>query len=88
MAWWPAELRARFGAAAVSIRRVHRGGWPVCRATKGELESREAAAAVRFQRDQQGRRPTDVRAHTIRDLLVVRYTGIFTQTEAHLAASE
>jgi uncharacterized protein YbcI len=60
----------------------------VSRLTKGEIEGQVAAAAVRFQREQQGRGPADVRAHLLRDVLVVRYTGIFTSTEAHLAATD
>ena len=66
----------------------HPPGDAVGRVTKGEIESRVAAAAVRFQREQQGRGPTDVRAHLIRDLLVVRSSGIFTATETHLATTE
>lgn len=57
-------------------------------ATKGSLEADVANAVVRFQREQQGRGATDVRAHLIGDLVVVRCAGIFTPTEAHLAASE
>ncbi len=43
---------------------------------------------VRFQREQQGRGATDVRAHLLGDLIVVRCGGIFTPTEARLAVSE
>lgn len=57
-------------------------------ATKGKTESEVASAVVRFQREQQGRGATDVRAHLLGDLLVVRCGGIWTPTEAHLAASE
>ncbi len=57
-------------------------------ATKGGIESEVANAVVRFQREQQGRGATDVRAHLLGDLLVVRCGGIFTPTEAHPAASE
>jgi uncharacterized protein YbcI len=56
--------------------------------TRGELESAVANVAVTFQREQQGRGPTDVRAHVVGELLLVRSRGIFTQTEANLAASE
>lgn len=57
-------------------------------ATKGSIESEVANAVVRFQREQQGRGATDVRAHLLGDLIVVRCGGIFTPIEAHLAASE
>lgn len=56
--------------------------------TKGSIESEVANAVVRFQREQQGRGATTVRAHLLGDLIVVRCSGIFTATEAHLAASE
>lgn len=56
--------------------------------TKGSLEAEVANAVVRFHREQQGRGPNVVRAHLVGDLLLVRCSGIFTQTEAHLAATE
>jgi uncharacterized protein YbcI len=64
-----------------------RGGG-VGRPTKGSIEAEVANAVVRFQREQQGRGPEDVRAHLIGELIVVRCSGIFTPTEAHLAATE
>jgi uncharacterized protein YbcI len=60
----------------------------VDRPTKGTIEAEAANAVVRFQREQQGRGPADVRAHLVGNLLLVRSAGIFTQTEAHLAASD
>lgn len=56
--------------------------------TKGAIEAEIAAAAVRFQREQQGRGPTDARAYVIGDMVLIRCTGIFTATETHLSASE
>lgn len=56
--------------------------------TRGEVEAEVASATVKFQREQQGRGPTDVRAHLVGELLLVRSRGIFTPTEAHLAASD
>lgn len=58
------------------------------RPTKGTIEAEIANIVVRFQREQQGRGPSDVRAHLIGDLVVVRCTGIFTPAEARLAASD
>jgi uncharacterized protein YbcI len=58
------------------------------RTTKGSIEAEVANALVRFQREQQGRGATDVRAHLVGDIMIVRSGGIFTPTEAHLAASE
>src|SRR5579871_235801 len=60
----------------------------VNRPTKGTIEAEVANAVVRFQREQQGRGPTDVRAYLLGDLVLVRCGGIFTPTEARLAASE
>ena len=56
--------------------------------TKGTLEAAAAGATVKFHREQQGRGPTDVRAHLIGDLLLIRSTGIFTPTETHLSVTE
>lgn len=58
------------------------------RLTKGAIEAEVANAVVRYQREQQGRGPSDVRAHLIGDLLVVRCTGILTATETRLLASD
>lgn len=56
--------------------------------TKGSIEAEVANAVVRFQREQHGRGAADVRAHLVGDIVIVRSGGIFTPTEAHLAASE
>ena len=58
------------------------------RPTKGSIEAEIANAVVKFQREQQGRGPSDVRAHLVGELILVRCAGIFTPTEAHLAATE
>ena len=58
------------------------------RATRGSIEAEIAGAVVRFQREQQGRGATEVRAHLLGDLVLVRCGGIFTPTEARLAVSE
>lgn len=56
--------------------------------TKGSLEATIANAVVRFQREQHGRGAETVRAHIVGELVIVRSIGIFTATEARLAASE
>ncbi len=58
------------------------------RPTKGTLEAEVANAVTRFHREQQGRGPTDVRAHLLGDLILVRCAGIFTPTEARLAVTD
>ncbi len=58
------------------------------RPTKGTMEAEVANAVVRFQREQQGRGPSEVRAHLLGDLMLVRCAGIFTPTETRLAVSE
>jgi len=50
----------------------------VNRPIKGSLEAGIANAVVRFQREQQERGATDVRAHLLGDLVLVRCTSIFT----------
>lgn len=57
-------------------------------ATKESIEAEVANAVVRFQREQQGRGATQVRAHLQGDMVVVRCGGIFTPTEARLVTSE
>ena len=56
--------------------------------SKGELEAAAASAYVKFQREQQGRGPSEVRAHLLGDLLLIRSSGIFTPTETHLSATD
>lgn len=56
--------------------------------TKGTIEADIAGAVVRFQREQQGRGASDVRAHLIGDLVLVRCSGIFTPIEARLLTSD
>lgn len=58
------------------------------RMTKGTIEAEIANAITRFHREQQGRGPTDVRAHLIGDMVLVRCSGILTPTEVHLSASD
>ena len=58
------------------------------RPTKGALEAEVANSVVRFQREQQGRGPVEVRVHLVGDMILVRCTGIFTPTETHLSATE
>ena len=54
----------------------------------GALEAQIANAAGKFQREQQGRGPEDVRVHLAGRLVLVHSSGIFTTTEFHLSASE
>ena len=58
------------------------------RTTKGAIEAEVSNAVVRFHREQQGRGPTDVKASIIGDVIMVRCSGVFTPTEAHLCATE
>lgn len=56
--------------------------------TKGELEAEIAKAVIKFQKEQQGRGPTDVRAFLVADQVLVRMSGIFTPNETHLAVTD
>lgn len=58
------------------------------RTTRGTIEAQVANAASLFQREQQGRGPTDVRVYLNGDLIVVRSRGIFTKTETKLLQTE
>ena len=58
------------------------------RTTKGSIEAEVSNAVVRFQREQHGRGPTDVRTAILGDMVLVRSSGIFTPTEARLCATE
>ncbi len=58
------------------------------RLTRGTIEAQVATAVVHFQREQQGRGPSNVRVTLIGDLLLVRSIGIFTPTESRLILSE
>src|SRR2546423_909246 len=60
----------------------------VSKLTRGTIEAQVANAVVQFQREQQGRGPSDVRVNLIGDLLLVRCMGIFTLTETRLTLSE
>ncbi len=52
--------------------------------TQGELEAAVCQGMCQFQQEFMGRGPSDVRAHLIKDLLVVRLHGILTAAEQHL----
>lgn len=58
------------------------------RQRKGTIEEAVATAVKQFHREQQGRGPSDVRAHLVGYLLLIRCIGILTPTETHLAPTE
>jgi uncharacterized protein YbcI len=60
----------------------------VSKATKGSIEAEVSNASARFQREQHGRGPKDVRAMLNADVLLVRSTGIFTPIEESLMTTE
>jgi len=55
--------------------------------TRGEIEAAICDGMSRFEREYMGRGPTDIRAHLIGDLLVVRLRDILTAAERHLVAT-
>lgn len=55
--------------------------------TQGEIEAAVCQGMCQFQQEFLGRGPRDVRAHLIRDLLVVRLYGVLTAAEKHLVES-
>ncbi len=52
--------------------------------TQGEIEAAICEGVGRFEQDYMGRGPTDIRAHLIGDLLVVRLRGVLTAAEQQL----
>ncbi len=52
--------------------------------TQGEIEASVCTVVRRFEQDYFGRGPTDIRAHLINDLILVRLQGVLTAAEQHL----
>lgn len=52
--------------------------------TLGEIEAAVCKGVSQFEQEYMGRGPTDIRAHLIGDLLVVRLQGVLTAAEQHL----
>jgi uncharacterized protein YbcI len=55
--------------------------------TPGEIEAAVCRGMTRFAQECMGRRPKDVHAHLIGDLLLVRLQGVLTAAEQHLVKS-
>jgi uncharacterized protein YbcI len=55
--------------------------------TQGEIEAAVCDGIRHFEHDYMGRGPTEVHAHLLGDLLVVRLQGVLTAAEQHLAKS-
>lgn len=55
--------------------------------TQGEIEAAICEAATRFEQEYMGRGPSDIHAHLIGDLLVVRLRGVLTAAEQQLVKS-
>jgi uncharacterized protein YbcI len=56
--------------------------------SQGEMEARFTEAMVKFERDFMGRGPSEVKSYIIDDLVLVRFKGIITRAEHHLAAAD
>lgn len=54
------------------------------RKTKGQAEAEISKAVVKFEREYMGRGPADIKTHIIRDMVIVRLTGILTPAEQQL----
>jgi uncharacterized protein YbcI len=52
--------------------------------TQGEIESAIAEGMSRFEQEYMGRGPSEVRAHLIDGLVIVRLKGVLTAAEQHL----
>lgn len=55
--------------------------------TQGEIEAAVCEGMKSFEQEYMGRGPKDIRAHLLRDLLVVRLEGVLTAAEQHLVKS-
>jgi uncharacterized protein YbcI len=55
--------------------------------TKGEIEAAFCAGMKRFEQEFMGRGPSDIHAHLIGDLVVIRLQGVLTVAEQHLVKS-
>jgi uncharacterized protein YbcI len=55
--------------------------------TQGEIEGAICEGISRFEQEYMGRGPKDIRAHLIRDILIVRLQGVLTAAEQQLAKS-
>jgi len=55
--------------------------------TQGEMEAAICEGMSRFEQEYLGRGPKDIRAHLIGDLIVVRFQGVLTAAEKHLASA-
>lgn len=55
--------------------------------TQGELEAAVCEGLASFEESYMGRGPTDIRAHLIGDMLVVRLRNVLTDPEKHLVNS-
>jgi uncharacterized protein YbcI len=52
------------------------------------MEARFTEAMVKFERDFMGRGPSEVKSYIIDDMVLVRFKGIITRAEHHLAAAD
>ena len=55
--------------------------------SKGETESAIRNAIIKFEQEFMGRGPTDVKAFILRDMVLVRLSGVLTPAERQLAKS-
>ena len=53
----------------------------------GEIEAAICEGLRRFEQEYMGRGPTDIHAHLLDDLLVIRLQGVLTAAEQHLVKS-
>jgi uncharacterized protein YbcI len=76
-----------------SARPQARDAWETGRAaevamkTQEEIEAAICQGMSRFEQEFVGRRPKDIRAYLIDDLLVIRLQGVLTAAEQHLVKS-
>jgi uncharacterized protein YbcI len=55
--------------------------------SQGEIEAAICAGITRFEQEYMGRGPTDIHAHLLGDLLVVRLQGVLTAADSNWSRS-
>ncbi|MBC8549993.1 MAG: DUF2294 domain-containing protein [Candidatus Brocadiales bacterium] len=55
--------------------------------TKGQLEAKISEAMIKFEKEFMGRGPMETNTFIIKDAVLVRFKGVLTPAEVHLAKS-
>jgi uncharacterized protein YbcI len=84
---FPMFCSVTWQTASVEIKVGIPGAFEGSMKTQGEIEAAICEGISHFEQEYMGRGPKDIHAFLIRDLLVVRLTGVLTVAEQQLVAS-